>query len=80
MPRGLAGLRPLLISSGEQYLTVAIERAEREKLEGYLAARGGEGREGGVLSRVENSARARIYMARILGKIESISGIDPVEF
>lgn len=78
MPRGLAGLRPLLISSGEQYLTVAIERAEREKLEGYLAARGGEGREGGVLSRVENSARA--YMARILGKIESISGIDPVEF
>lgn len=78
MPRGLAGLRPLLISSGEQYLTVAIERAEREKLAGYLAARGGEGREGGVLSRVENSARA--YMARILGKIESISGIDPVEF
>lgn len=49
MPRGLAGLRPLLISSGEQYLTVAIERAEREKLAGYLAARGGEGRGGGSL-------------------------------
>lgn len=30
MPRGLAGLRPLLISSREQYLMVAIERAERE--------------------------------------------------
>lgn len=59
MPRGLAGLRPLLISSGEQYLTVAIERAEREKLAGYLAAQRGGGRGESYLA--SKIARERIW-------------------
>lgn len=53
MPRGLAGLRPLLISSREQYLTVAIERAERETSGIPGAIKEGE-QWGGILSRVEN--------------------------
>lgn len=66
MPRGLAGLRPLLISSREQYLTVAIERAERETC-GIPGAIKEEGEEGGVLSRVENSARE--YSVKSWGKL-----------
>lgn len=65
MPRGLAGLRPLLISSREQYLTVAIERAERETC-GIPGAIKEEGRRG-VLSRVENSARG--YSVKSWGKL-----------
>lgn len=56
MPRGLAGLRPLLISSREQYLTVAIERAERETC-GIPGAIKEEGEEGDLISRRKQRAR-----------------------
>lgn len=68
MPRGLAGLRPLLISSREQYLTVAIERAERETC-GIPGAIKEEGEEGGLISR--RKQRARI-LREILGEIGSV--------